>query len=310
MVDTKVDIRLTSLVKMLSEGHTQVSIARELKVSRQAVSKTVNRLRKQGLITEAPESSYHLKFYHVNPILTMSEGRLTRGQYNLVFDPHNYGLKFRIVPGFEGKMLTGKVIHKRNWDAQTLNYLSVNFEKTTRHLIGKIDERLQFIIRDSRDAENARATVHSIITTAASKVAEEYDMQVDLLKPVVCGMELGIRDPLISAPGIAYRADTHKKVYPNDNKIEFTDEVAMKNFVDNRVYDNKIDEVLNVTADLSVNIAKHLEVLTDMKDTLQAIRLLAQQKRRREAAKGHVSPEQLKERNEWLSAVIEGKEGK
>ena len=39
---------------------------------------------------------------------------------------------------------------------------------------------------------------------------------------------------------------------------------------------------------LSLNIAKHLDVLTDMKDALTAIRLLAQEKQRRELRRSHI----------------------
>ena len=37
MVDTKVDTRLTRIVELLANGHSQADIARELKVSRQAL---------------------------------------------------------------------------------------------------------------------------------------------------------------------------------------------------------------------------------------------------------------------------------
>ena len=43
MVNTEVNTRLTRIVKLLSNGHSQADIARELKVSRQAASKLINR---------------------------------------------------------------------------------------------------------------------------------------------------------------------------------------------------------------------------------------------------------------------------
>lgn len=56
------------------------------------------------------------------------------------------------------------------------------------------------------------------------------------------------------------------------------------------IYDLKshLFQQTSIMDDLSRNIAQHLQVLTDMKDTLQAIRILAQEKHRREARRGHV----------------------
>jgi biotin operon repressor len=271
MVDKQVDIRLTQTLDFLAKGNTQSYISRELKISRQAVSKYVNRLIAKGLITETAESTPRYKFYDVNPIISLSEGGLTKGRYHLVFDPHNYTLKFKMVPNGEGTFPKNEIVHKRNWDAFYLKSNMVDFELTTKHLLATMGTRLKFQISDSVGAESAKAMIHSIIIQEVTKIVSQYGMLVDMNHPEISRNELGIEDPKINATGISYRAETHKKVYPDDNKIEFRDPDHMKNFVDNRIFDNKIDtvmatteKVMKVTDDLSENIKMHLSVLTKM----------------------------------------------
>ena len=126
MVDIPVDIRLTSLVKMLSEGYTQGHIARELKLSRQAVSKAIKRMKAQGLITEAPESSYHLKFYHVNQSLVQPDNPSQ-------FDLHN--IEATIPVERLGSLPEGQ-IDMKNWRYAHLDYgffdVFVNYGKETK----------------------------------------------------------------------------------------------------------------------------------------------------------------------------------
>jgi len=272
-VNMKVNMRLTLMAEMLAKGHHQANIARELGISKVAICKAIKRMTASGFISESPESTYHQKFYHVNPILTMSEKRLTSGRYALIYDPHNYALKFTVAPDGQGSFPKTKKVTKRNWDAFYDQAGMVDFELTPKHLIASLgDQRLRFQVGDSKDVETATASVHSILILSAKDIVQRYNMIVDLNHPLLSRKELGITDPLISAPGLAYRAKKHKKVYPEINKIEFNDETALKNFVDNRILDNKIDQVLDIMDRFSVNIEKHLGVLDAQSETLKDIR--------------------------------------
>jgi biotin operon repressor/ribosomal protein S13 len=278
MVNTKVNTRLTRILELLVEKKTQSQIARELNISKVAVHKHIKRMIENGLITESPESTKNLKFYHVNQILTMSEKGLTRGRYQLLFDPHNYGMKFKLVPNGEGSFPKDRKVHKRHWNAFYLDHNLVEFELTTKHLIGYIKNRIRFNLENSKDIDKVLAMIHSIIVQEAKEVVEKYGMKVDLNHPEVNREELKIIDPKIKPSKIRFHEPEgkYKMVYDTDT-IEFRDQIDAKNFVDNRIVENKADEILNILGSLARDMTmmfnatlKSTGYLKDIRDSIIA----------------------------------------
>lgn len=267
-----VNTRLTRIVDLLADKRTASQIARELKVSKVTVHKYIKQMLAEGFITESPESTSNLKFYRVNPFLTMSENRLTRSRYNLVFDPHNYAIKFPLKS--RGKPFP-IVVHKRNWDSEKINYRLVTFEKTTKSLIGYLNDRVMFNIKSSADIDNVKSMIQSIILQEGLKVAGEYGLDVDFNLPKIIRRELKIKDPKIPPSPIMIHADKYKKVY--DDSVEFSDEDACKNFVDNRIIENDASKIMDVLGGLTRDMTLNLNFMAKSTGFLQEIRDLLRQ---------------------------------
>lgn len=251
MVDKGVDKGLTTIVKLLANKHSQADISRKLGMSRQAISKKVKRLIDKGFIEESPESTPTHKFYTVNQILTMSEERLTQDRYHLIFDPHNYAIKFRVVPGGRGNFPKDHKLTKRHWDTLYLDHNQVEFELTTKHLIGTMKNRISFNLYSENDIEGVKAMIHSIIVQEAEEVIKKYGMEVDLNHPIMSRKELKIIDPKIKPSMVHFHDDKNdfKKVY-SDNSVEFRNEVHARNFVANRIMENGSDDIKEMISEV------------------------------------------------------------
>lgn len=265
----KVNTRLTHIIELLAEKKTASEIARELKISRVAVHKTIQRLLDDDLIQLSPESTANMKFYIVNHILTMSEKGLTQGSYHMVFDPHNYALKFKLVPNGEGSFPKNHKVSKRNWNAFYLQRNMVDFELTTKHLLGSLGDRIKFKIEKSSDVNAIKSMIHSIIIQEAVKVVKEFNMQVDLNHPIISREELGIVDPQIEPNDLRIRSKRFDKVYRD--KIEFRNEHDLKSFIDSRVMDNTSGDLKEMVNEVQQELRGSLSTLNAIANTQNMI---------------------------------------
>jgi len=296
MVDTKVDTRLTRIFTLLEDKHTKADVARDLKISRQAASKLINRLEAQGRIAKTSESTCNLNFYHVNQNLVQHD-KLDN------FDLHN----IEVVIPIErlGKLPQGKVSMK-NWKYAHLDFgffnVMVNYGK----------EPTLKILPPKEYGES----ISDVLVKAGSKIErlvmmlrQYYHCKVDMSRMRITRRPHlhPLNDPVLREAeklGIQY---TGKNIELNRSGDAHGDVLGFDGI---RKYDEMLDVVPKAIEEIrqliSGSVATQNAIANTQMMMAATLKLMAQ-KRRREAAKGHVSPEQLKERNEWLSAVIEGK---
>jgi len=264
MVDIPVDIRLTSLVKMLSEGYTQGHIARELKLSRQAVSKAIKRMKAQGLITEAPESSYHLKFYHVNQLL-IHHDKPQRATKN--YDLHASEASYLITS--KGNLPDGDV-NMSNW-----SYWSAKFgDFSVKAHYGKDSKLIIYPPITSGDTRSeVMIRLGSNLTEIVNLVERMFKCEVDrdslkiMRRPEIHPNH----DPLgkrfeaerVDAQGMNISLNQSGDAHFDINGLD-----AFERY-DRMITDfPKVSGLMNAFTE---QLALHLSVLTDMKDTLKLI---------------------------------------
>jgi len=278
MVNIPVNIRLTSMVKMLSEGHHQADIARELGVSRPAIRKAIKKLLDSGSIFLAPESTYHQKFYHVNQSLVPPE-KLDN------FDLHN----IEVVIPIErlGKLPQGKVSMK-NWKYAHLDFgffnVMVNYGK----------EPTLKILPPKEYGES----ISDVLVRAGTKIErlvmmlrQYYHCRVDMSRMKITRRPHlhPLNDPVMREAeklGIQY---TGKNIELNRSGDAHGDVLGFDGI---KKYDDLLDFVPKAIEEMREMIGGSFKTMNAIANTqmmmASAIRLLFHEKQSREVRRGHV----------------------
>ena len=286
---------LTDVCNKLQEGIYPSKIAKEMGFSKPRIHYWIKKLLYMGIIEKAPESEKYCHFYNVKiqstPIRAFLENRYVR--------PHNYAIKFRIIK--EGLPFPEKgPVGKRYWSKQfERSYEDVIFEKTTKHIIAYLKRPMSAIVKTPDDLDSLKIKIHHIITETTHMLCEKYGMEVDFENPVISRREIEVKDNVLDKipKEIRIRNDIFKKVYPD--KVEFKDELTVKNYIKNRALEDLSPELVKTLQTLfevqqtnaeiqhkyAEAIEKHLSVLNSMDITLKHIRDSLYARQRRETKK-------------------------
>jgi DNA-binding Lrp family transcriptional regulator len=212
----------------LKKGKYPSQIARELKCSRQSVSKHIKRLKKLGWIRENFRTSYSsfeltergitsMELHDVNQV---SQGA-TEQSIQTTIDIHNIRITLPLVKDAEVPW-EEKSFHNWNPKMKKVPILGANFIKTPKSIL------LNIYAKKARDPNEIYRIITTHIVLAASYLKDSYGIEVDLANYRLSGVHFHSPDPGLDkfvTPGLSPSLSIGRgraKIGPGDKETPAT----------------------------------------------------------------------------------------